>query len=230
MKPFTALWPGAAGWLLAIGLSGCGAPAPYAGPLSSTGGDEASADCPDISGTYRASSDGQLLPFHLFGILDTASPEWTALVQLTSELRAQPDEAIVTIRFPDPDRLEVIVAVHGAPRARQVLTRSRRSTTAADWWGQGERSFRCAQDGVAIAGTQIFDWDEYLLPDAAKRRYRRPGTNDVGTARGIYRFSRAADGSLVMHQHIYFCLGACELGADGRWEPVRSRWPGADAG
>jgi len=218
VNAFHALRAGATGWLFAAAFAGC-ASLPDSEQRPSADRYEASAQCRDISGTYRASSGGQLLPFFLFGVLDTESPDWSALVQFTRELRAQPDDAIVTIRSPDPDRLEVLVSVQGRPSAKQVLSRSRRSAAAADWWGQGEQSFRCEADGVAIAGTQVVDWDAYLLPDAEKkRRYRRPGTNDVGTARGIYRFAKAADGSLVMHQDIWVCLGACDLATERRWE------------
>lgn len=229
MNAISALWLGATGVLLAAGLSGCSS-SPHLATLPSAGSYQQSADCRDISGTYRASGGGTLLPFFLFGVLDTASPEWAALVELTRQLRSQSDDAVVTIRSPGPDQLEVLVAVQGVPRAKQVLARSRASPAAAEWWGQGERSFRCERDTLAIAGAQVVDWDEYLLPESEKkRRYRRPGTNDVGTARGVYRFSRAVDGSLVMQQQIHFCLGACETATDGRWEPVRGTRSGAEA-
>jgi 2-methylisocitrate lyase-like PEP mutase family enzyme len=116
-------FPGA---LLAAAVAGCASPpAPVAG--SPDGGGQ----CPDIAGTYRASSAGQFLPFFLFGVHDTASPEWSALVHFVQQLRTVADEASVTIRSPDPERMEVIVTVRGRPSARQVLARSRRSPAAA---------------------------------------------------------------------------------------------------
>jgi hypothetical protein len=67
--------------------------------------------------------------------------------------------------------------------------------------------------------TGVCDWEVYRLPIETKRlRYRRPGKNDVGTARGYFEFSRAADGSLVMRQRLYFSY-ACD-GLDERWR----RW------
>jgi len=116
----------------------------------------------------------------------------------------------------------------GTHLAKQVLTRSHRSPVAAEvWFGQHEKSFRCEPDGIVLVGAYIHDWPEYRLPDAEKkRRYRRPGKNDVGTARGYFDFSKSTDGSLTMRQRLFFCLGCG--GLDELWR----RWetaPGAAA-
>ena len=211
---------------LAIGLSGCGSPikkAEYPSTWPSRETYSVIADCQDISGTYKANNGEQLLPFYLFGIPDTSSPDWANLVQINEQLMTEPDGATVTIGFPDSDHIEVVVAIHGAPIAKQVLTRSRQSADAAEvWFGQDDQSFRCEPDGIVVVGAYVFNWDAYRLPyEEKKRRYRRPGKNDVGTSRGYFDFSKATDGSLVMRQRLYFCLGCGNLDELWRrWEPV----------
>jgi hypothetical protein len=207
-------------FLLAIGFSGCGglikkAEYPSTWPSRATSGIRT--DCQDISGTYKASNGEQLLPFFLFGIPDTTSPDWANLVRINEQLMAESDGATVTIRSLDSDRIEVIVAKHGTPIANQVLTRSHQSADAAEvWFGQRDQSFRCEPKGTVIVGAYVHNWDAYRLPsEEKKRRYRRPGKNDVGTSRGYFDFSKATDGSLVMRQRLYFCLGCS--GLDELW-------------
>jgi hypothetical protein len=212
-------------FLLAVGLSGCGNPikiAEYPSTWPSRVTNSARLDCLDISGRYMASNGEHPLPFFLFGIPDTDSLDWANLVQINEQILAEPVGATVTIGFPDSDHIEVVVAMRGTPIAKQVLTRSRQSTTASVWFGQDEKSFRCEPDGIVVVGAYIHDWSEYRLPFAEKkRRYRRPGKNDVGTSRGYFRFSRATDGSLVMRQGIFFCLGCGGLDELWRrWEPA----------
>lgn len=212
-------------FLLATSLGGCGlkikkAEYPSAWPSRLT--NNVKADCHDISGTYKASNGEQLLPFFLFGIPDTTSPGWANLVQINEQIRAEPDGATVTIRFPDSDHIESTVAMHGTPIAKQVLTRSLRSADAAEWLGQPDQSFRCESNGIVILGAYIFNWHEYYLPrEEKKRRYRRPGKNDVGTTHGVFDFSKAVDGSLIMQERPYFCLGCGNIDATWRrWEAV----------
>lgn len=212
--------------LLCAGLVGCTDAGPLAYPSTWAPRitPRAAVDCHDITGTYAASNGAQLLPFFLFGVLDTESPEWTQLVRTHQSILAAPDAVTVTISSPDPEHLAVLVAMNASPLARQVLKRSHRSPGTTMRWTPGDHTFRCDADGVVITGTHIHDWHEYQLTDAEKqRRYRRPGRNDVGTARGNYRFAKAADGSLVMHEHLYFCLG-CDFADKWRqWAPAPSR-------
>ena len=212
--------------LLLTALFGCGgtimkAEYPSTWPSRVTNG--AKADCLDISGIFKASDGDSLLPFFLYGIPDTTSLDWANLVQTNEQILFEPDGATVTIGSPDSDHIEVVVAMHGTPIAKQVLTRSRQSATAAEMcFGQREQSFRCGPDGIVIVGAYVFDWDEYRLPyEEKERRFRRPGKNDVGTARGYFYFSKATDGSLIMRQRLYFCLGCRSLDELWRrWEPV----------
>lgn len=211
-------------FLLAIGLSGCGSPIkkaeyPSTWPSRVTSG--MNTDCQDIAGIYKASNGEQLLPFFLFGIPDTTSPDWANLVRINEQIMAEPDGATVTIGSPDTDHIEVVVAKNGMPIAKQVLTRSRQPAGAAEvWFGQRDQSFRCEPDGTVMVGAYVSNWDAYRLPsEEKKRRYKRPGKNDVGTSRGYFDFSRATDGSLVMRQRLYFCLGCG--GLDELW----MRWP-----
>ena len=215
--------------LLLTALFGCGRTimkAEYPSTWSSRVTNGAQADCPDISGIFKASNGDSLLPFFLYGIPDTTSLDWANLVQVNEQILAEPDGATVTIGSPpDSDHIEVVVAMHGTPIAKQVLTRSRQSATAAEvWFGQREQSFRCEPDGIVIVGAYVFNWDEYRLPyEEKKRRFRRPGKNDVGTARGYFDFSKATDGSLIMRERLYFCLGCRSLDELWRrWEPVLS--------
>ncbi|MDP2142587.1 MAG: hypothetical protein Q8J80_00500 [Gallionella sp.] len=213
-------------FLLSIGLSGCGGTikkAEYPSTWPSRATYSVKTDCQDISGTYKASNGEQLLPFFLFGILDTTSLDWANLVQINEQLLAKPDGATVAIGTPDSDHIEVMVAIYGTPIAKQVLTRSRQSADAAElWFGQREQSFRCERDGIVIVGTYIHNWSEYRLSnEEKKRRYRRPGKNDVGTSRGYFDFSKTIDGRLIMRQRLFFCLGCG--GIDElwrRWEPA----------
>ena len=214
---------------LLTALFGCGGTimkAEYPSTWSSRVTNGAQADCPDISGIFKASNGDSLLPFFLYGIPDTTSLDWANLVQVNEQILAEPDGATVTIGSPpDSDHIEVVVAMHGTPIAKQVLTRSRQSATAAEvWFGQREQSFRCEPDGIVIVGAYVFNWDEYRLPyEEKKRRFRRPGKNDVGTARGYFDFSKATDGSLIMRERLYFCLGCRSLDELWRrWEPVLS--------
>lgn len=217
-------------WILFLltALFGCGgtimkAEYPSTWPSRVTNG--AQADCPDISGMFKASNSDSLLPFFLYGIPDTTSLDWANLVQVNEQILVEPDGATVTIGSPDSDHIEVEVAMHGTQIAKQVLTRSRQSATAAEvWFGQRDQSFRCEPDGIVIVGAYVFNWEEYRLPyEEKKRRFRRPGKNDVGTARGYFDFSKATDGSLIMRQRLYFCLGCKSLDELWRrWEPVLS--------
>lgn len=215
-------------FLLAIGLSGCGSPIkkaeyPSTWPPRATSGIET--DCQDISGTYKANNGEQLLPFFLFGIPDTTSPDWANLVRINEQLMTEPDSATVTIESPDSDHIEVVVAKHGTPIARQILTRSHQSANAAEvWFGQHDQSFRCEPDGTVVVGAYVSNWGEYrLTSEEKKRRYRRPGKNDAGTSRGYFDFSKATDGSLVMRQRLYFCLGCGGLNELWmRWASVPS--------
>jgi len=202
--------------LLLTGVSGCGTirtgyPATW--PARVTNG--AKEGCLDISGRYKASNGVSLLPFFIYGIPDTTSLDWANLVQVNEQILVEPDGATVTIGSPDSDHIEVVVAMHGTIIAKQVLTRSRR-------FEQRDQSFRCEPDGIVIVGAYINNWNIYRLPyEEKKRRYRRPGKNDVGTSRGHFYFSKAADGSLTMREHLYYCFdcsGLNELWQ--RWEPV----------
>jgi len=214
--------------LLLTALFGCGrtimkAEYPSTWPPRVTNG--AQADCLDLSGIFKASNGDSLLPFFLYGIPDTTSLDWANLVQINEQIMVEPDGATVTIGSPDSDHIEVVVAMHGTPIAKQVLTRSRQSATAAEvWFGQREQSFRCEPDGIVIVGAYVFNWDEYRLPyEEKKRRFRRPGKNDVGTSRGYFDFSKTTDGSLIMRQRLYFCLGCRSLDELWRrWEPALS--------
>jgi len=214
--------------LLLTALFGCGrtimkAEYPSTWPPRVTNG--AQADCLDLSGIFKASNGDSLLPFFLYGIPDTTSLDWANLVQINEQIMVEPDGATVTIGSPDSDHIEVVVAMHGTPIAKQVLTRSRQSATAAEvWFGQREQSFRCEPDGIVIVGAYVFNWDEYRLPyEEMKRRFRRPGKNDVGTSRGYFDFSKTTDGSLIMRQRLYFCLGCRSLDELWRrWEPALS--------
>jgi hypothetical protein len=213
--------------LLLTALFGCGgtimkAEYPSTWPSRVTNG--AQADCLDISGSYKAGNGDSLLPFFLYGIPDTTSLDWANLVQINEQILVEPDGATVTIGSPDSDHIEVMVAMHGTPIAKQVLTRSRQSAAAAEvWFGQREQSFRCEPDGIVIVGAYVFNWDAYRLPyEEKKRRYRRPGKNDVGTSRGYFDFSKATNGSLIMRQRLYFCLGCSLDELWRRWEPVLS--------
>ena len=212
--------------VLAGGLSGCGATlkkAEYPSTWPSRVTNSARADCANISGTFKANNDQPSLPFFLFGIPDTTSIEWANLVQINEQLLDDPDGATVTIGYPDSDHIDVVVTMHGMPIAKQVLARSSQGANAAVWVGQSEQSFRCEPDGVVIVGAYIHNWGEYSLPySEKKRRYRRPGQNDVGTSRGYFHFSKAANGSLVMREQRYFCLGCGGLDELWRrWESVR---------
>ena len=210
-------------WLLTA-LFGCGPPIlkaayPNTWPSRVTNGTQT--DCLDISGSYKASNGDALL----YGISDTTSLDWANLVQINEQILVEPDDATVTIGYSNSDHIEVVVAMHGTTLAKQVLTRSRLSADLAEvWFGQGDQSFRCDQDDVVIVGAYVFDWDAYRLPyEEKKRRYRRPGKNDVGTSRGYFDFSKASDGSLVMRQRLYFCIGCGTLDERWRqWEPVLS--------
>lgn len=213
-------------FVLAIEFSGCGstikkAEYPSAWPPRVISGIKT--ECQDISGTYKANNGEQLLPFFLFGIPDTTSPDWANLVKINEQLMAESDGATVTIRSPDSDHIEVVVAKHGTPIAKQILMRSLQSADAAEvWFGQREQSFRCEPDGTVMVGAYVSDWEAYRLPSEEKiRRYRRPGKNDVGTSRGYFDFSKASDGSLIMRQRLYFCLGCGGLDELWmRWEAV----------
>ena len=215
-------WP----LLFLTALFGCGgtimkAEYPSTWPSRVTNG--AQAECLDISGSYKASSGDSLLPFFVYGIPDTTSLEWAHLVRINEQILVEPDGATVTIAFPDSDHIEAVVAMHGTPIAKQILTRSPQSVAAAEvWFGQDEQSFRCQPDGVVIVGAYVSNWDEYRLPyEEKKRRFRKPGKNDVGTSRGYFDFARATDGSLTMRQRLYFCLGCGTLDEVWRrWEPV----------
>lgn len=213
---------------LLTALFGCGSPvmkAAYPNTWPSRVTNDARADCLDISGSYKAGNGDALLPFFLYGIPDTASPEWASLVRINEQILVEPDGATITIGSPDPDHMEVVAAIHGTPIGKQRLARSRQSADAAEvWFGQHGQSFRCEPDSVVIVGASVFSWELYRLPDEEKRRrFRRPGRNDAGTARGYFDFSKAADGSLVMRQRLYFCLGCRSLDELWRrWEPVPS--------
>ena len=224
-KPFLFL-----GWVLLLltGVSGCGgtirkAEYPATWPARVTNG--AQADCLDISGRYKASNGDSLLPFFIYGIPDTTSLDWSNLVQINEQILVEPDGAVVTIRSPDSDHIEVVVAIHGTPIGKQVLTRSRQSAAAAEvWFGQRDQSFRCEPDGIVIVGAYINNWNTYRLPyEEKKRQYRRPGKNEVGTSRGYFDFSKATDGSLIMRERLYFCIDCSGLNELWRrWEPVLS--------
>lgn len=209
---------------LAAGLIGCGSAirtAAYPADWPARVAAAAAAACPDISGRYQGSDGEQALAFFLFGVADRASPDWAELVRVNERLLADPGDSVVTIGAPDPDHIDVVVAVRGMPIARQVLTRSRRSASSAEMWsGQPEKSFRCEPGAIVVAGAFVHDWEQYRLPDAEKRRrYPRPGGTEVGISRGYFDFAKAADGSLVMRQRLYHCYGSCSL--DERWR----RWP-----
>jgi len=214
--------------LLLSALFGCGSPimkAEYPSAWPSRGTNGTQADCLDISGSYKASNGDSLLPFFLYGISNTSSLDWVNLVKINEQLLVEPDGATVTIGYPDSNHIKVEVAMNGTPIAKQVLTRSRQSADAAEvWFGQREQSFRCEPDGIVIVGANVVNWDAYRLPfEEKKRRYRRPGKNDVGTSRGYFDFSKATNGSLIMRQRLYFCLGCRDLNELWRrWEPVLS--------
>jgi len=187
----------------------------------------AQSDCLDISGTFKASNSDSLLPFFIFGTADTHSLDWANLIKINEQILVDPDGATVTIGSPDLDHIEVVVAMHGAPIAKKILTRLRRSLWAAKWFlGIDENSFLCERDSIVVVGAYVFNWDEYRLPNEVKKRhFRRFHPIDVGTSRGYFYFSKATDGSLVMRQSLYVCTGSCgsldELWR--RWEPIISQ-------
>ena len=214
-------------FLLAVGLSGCGPPIkraeyPSTWPLRVT--NSARSDCLDISGRFMASNGEHPLPFFLFGIRDNDSLDWADLVKTNEQILAKPVGATVTIGFPDSDHMEVVVAIRETPMAKQVLTRSRQSESAAVWFGQDEKSFRCEPDGIVVSGAYIHDWSQYRLPYEEKKRKYGGGEidiDDVGTSWGYFRFSKAIDGSLVMRQEIFYCVDCGGLDQLWRrWEAV----------
>lgn len=229
-KPFLFL-----GWalLLLTGVSGCGGthikaeyPANWPSRITSS----ASAGCLDITGTYKASNGIPLLPFFLFGITDEASNDWDNLIQIYKErLLADPDDATVTIGYPDSEHIEVIVAIHGVTVAKQLLIRSYQSETAAVWFGQQKRSFRCEPDSVVLNSSYIHDWEVYSLPnEEKKRRYRRMfgAVGPLGVSEGYFYFSKSVKGSLVARVSLYGCY-PCENLDDywQGWEPILSPTP-----
>jgi hypothetical protein len=158
------------GWalLLLTGVSGCGFEKRKAAEYPTTWPSRITsisrADCLDISGTYKTTNRPPLLPFLLFGITNEASSDWANLIQVYKErLLADPDGTTVTIGSPDPEHIEVIVAIHGMPVAKQLLTRSYQSANILEWFGQHKLSCRCEPDSVVTNSSFIHDWDVYSL-------------------------------------------------------------------
>lgn len=181
------------------------------------------AECIDISGSYKAGNGDSLLPFFLFGINETSSPEWVNLVQVNEQVLAAPDDSTVTVGFLDVDRIEVVVAIRGTPIARQILQRSHLSASTAEMWlGQGDKTFRCDPDSIVTVGASVSDWVRFRLPyEERKRLYRRRDIRHAGTSHGYFNFSRAVDGSLVMRERRFFCVDCDNLNHRWRrWEPV----------
>ncbi len=214
-------------------LAGCGGAIVKAGypaawpPISA---DVARADCRDISGTFQAYNGDALLPFIVSGISDTSSREWQLLVELNERVLARPSAATVTVQQRGADAIDVEVSIDGATAWHATLERIDRSTAVAEGWsGQPARTFRCEADGIVIAAAFVNDWSTYgLSEDDKRRRYRRPGLNDVGTSRGYFDLSKAVDGSLVVRERLFFCIDCASL--DQRWHrwvpasvPSRSR-------
>ena len=216
--------------LLMTGLSGCGGTIrkveyPSTWPARITYSSRV--DCLDISGTFKASNGLPMLPFFLFGITDNNSLDWANLVRIYEErLLADPDGATVTIGFPDSDHIEVVVAIHGTTVAKQTLARSHQSASAAVWFGQRARSFRCELGGIVINSSYVHSWDVYRLPyEEKKRHYRRTWgvVGPLGVSEGYFYFSKTTNGSLVMRADIYGCYPCDSLDGYWRqWEPVLS--------
>lgn len=210
--------------LLLIGLSGCGgeiAKAGYPYNWSPRITHSKKANCPDISGSYKITGNQSILPFLLFGIVDTRSPEWNNLVQIYGE-QLLPDlkDAAVTIGHPNSEHIDVAVIIHGKTVAKQVLMRSHQSYNNAVWFGQNRQSFRCESDLITINSAYIHDWDVYTLPlKEKKRRFRT--LNFLGIAVGYFDFSKNTDGSLVMRARRYYCYPCDNLDEFWlKWEPV----------
>ena len=214
--------------LLLTSLSGCGStlrtaeyPAAWPSRITSS----SSSSCLDITGSYKIDNGLSLLPFFLFGIIDETSLDWENLIQVYKEhLLADPDSTTVTIRSPDAEHIEVVVATDGITVAKQVLTRSYQSESAAIIFGQDKLSFRCEPDSVIINSSYVHDWDVYRLPDEEKkRRYRRMfgAIGPLGVSGGYFYFSKTSSGSLVARVSLYGCYPCKRLDEYWqRWEPM----------
>lgn len=215
--------------ILSISLIGCSAgikmteyPSAWPARVETKSGN---AECIDISGSYKAGNGDSLLPFFLSGINETSSHEWAYLIQVNEQVLAAPDDSTVTVGLLDADRIEVVVAIRGTPIARQILKRSHLSASTAEMWlGQGDNTFRCDPDSIVTVGASVSDWVRFRLPhEERKRLYRRRDIRHAGTSHGYFYFSKAADGSLVMHERRFFCVDCGSLNHRWRrWEPVLS--------